>query len=200
MVVLKIRYHHDCFIIKMHYISCFLNLLEENNWNSYYYDLCKNKSKPTEGSLQKQQKTQRLDFGGTPEQTQWFASIHLTKGGHSDPTNKDHAVNSVYDIFSIQVYITFLSIQVHIIIHNVLLCFFRSYLFQFKVLVNFGSQLLFFSISVKHSCKMSTLLCVSEGRGWWVVVVCGGVQLHNWSPRSLKSSTQTRPFPPHIRS
>lgn len=40
----------------MHYISCFLNLLEENNWNSYYYDLCKNKSKPTEGSLQKQQK------------------------------------------------------------------------------------------------------------------------------------------------
>lgn len=74
--------------------------------------------------------------------------------------------------------------------------FFRSYLFQFKVLVNFGSQLLFFSICVKHSCKMSTLLCVSEGRGWWAVVVCGGVQLHNWSPRSLKSSTQTWPFPP----
>lgn len=144
MVVLKIRYHHDCFIIKMHYISCFLNLLEENNWNSYYYDLCKNKSKPTEGSLQKQQKTQRLDFGGTPEQTQWFASINLTKGGHSDPTNKDHAVNSVYDIFSIQVYITFLSIQVHIIIHNVLLCFLGRISFSLRCWLILGHNFYFF--------------------------------------------------------
>lgn len=43
----------------MHYISCFLNLLE-NNWNSYYYDLWKRKEKkeqkPKEQSLQKQQK------------------------------------------------------------------------------------------------------------------------------------------------
>lgn len=38
----KVLYHSDYFIIKMHYISYFLNLLE-NNWNSYYYDLWKKK-------------------------------------------------------------------------------------------------------------------------------------------------------------
>lgn len=105
----------------------------------------------------------------------------------------------MYDIFSIQVYITFLSIQVHIIIHNVLLCFLGR-IFQFKVLVNFGSQLLFFSISVKHSCKMSTLLCVSEGRGWWVVVVGGCVVVSSCTtgPLGLWSRPRKRGhFSPH---
>lgn len=54
MAVFKIHYHHDYFIIKMHYISCFLNLLKGKIWNSYYYALCKNKTRPTKPSLQKQ--------------------------------------------------------------------------------------------------------------------------------------------------
>lgn len=74
------------------------------------------------------------------------------KVGHSDPENKYHAINSVYYIFSIQVYITFLSIQVHIIIHIVLLCLLGCISFIFKVLVNFGSQLygFFFNLSNIH--------------------------------------------------
>lgn len=111
--------------------------------------------------------------------------------GHSDPKNKYHAINSVYYIFSIQVYITFLSIQVHIIIHIVLVCLLVCIFFIFKVLVNFGSQLLFFQF-VKHSCNMSTLLCV--GVTWEERVVVGVVA--GWGPvswRALgpwKSSTQ----------
>lgn len=48
--------------------------------------------------------------------------------GHSDPKKKYHAIYSVYYIFSIQVYITFLSIQVHTVIHIVLLCLSRCWL------------------------------------------------------------------------
>lgn len=50
------------FIIKMHYISCFLNLFGEGgagNWNSYYYDLCKNKNKATKQSLTKKKNGER---------------------------------------------------------------------------------------------------------------------------------------------
>lgn len=86
------------------------------------------------------------------------------------PKNKYHAINSVYYIFSIQVYITFLSIHVHIIIHIVLLWLLGCISVMFKVLVNFGSQLYCLQF-VKHSCNMSTLLCVCGlrgGGGWWV--------------------------------
>lgn len=72
---------------------------------------------------------------------------------------------------------------------------FRLYLFRFKVLVNFGSQLcfaffvvlLFFFCfkSVKHSCNMSTLLCVCRGGvgglQWRV-----GLQLNHWVPSVLE--------------
>lgn len=90
---------------------------------------------------------------------------------------------------------TFLSIHVHIIIHIVLLCILGCIPFIFKVLVNFGSQLYCLQF-VKHSCNMSTLLCVcglrgGGGDGWGPVSLSG--------PRSLKSSTQTQLFP-HIRS
>lgn len=79
--------------------------------------------------------------------------------GHSDPKNKYHAINSVYYIFSIQVYN---HISFYTSTHNHTYCSivsFRLYFIHFKVLVNFGSQLYFFQ-SVKHSCNMSTLLCV----------------------------------------
>lgn len=60
---------------------------------------------------------------------------------------------------------------------------FRLYLFHFKVLVNFGSQLvfffLFFFLSVKHSCNMSTLLCVGGLGEGLVGVVAGGVLSHH---------------------
>lgn len=89
------------------------------------------------------------------------------KVGHSDPKNKYHAINSVYYIFSIQVYITFLSIQVHIIIHIVLLCLLGFISFILRCWLILGHNFIFFFQSVKHSCNMSTLL-VDWGRGQWV--------------------------------
>lgn len=116
------------------------------------------------------------------------------KVGHSDPKNKYHAINSVYYIFSIQVYITFLSIQVHIIIHIVLLCLLGCIFSIFKVLVNFGSQL-FFQF-VKQSCNMSTLLFVCGlGRGG---VVVGRVQ--SYDQTSVRQVFHTNAAVFHIRS
>lgn len=132
-------------------------------------------------------------FWGTQEQTQWLASNHLTKGGHSDPKNKYHAINSVYYIFSIQVYITFLSIQVHIIIHIVLLCLLGC-IFHFKVLVNFGSQLVSLNRSDIHVTSVPFCVSVSCGcssSGCSSGVGMGGVQSHDQALGPWKCSTQT---------
>lgn len=60
------------FIIKMHYISCFLNLFGggRGNWNSYY-DLCKNKNKAVKQSY----KTKNAESccGRNQRQTRWSA-------------------------------------------------------------------------------------------------------------------------------
>ncbi len=65
------------------------------------------------------------------------------KVGHSDPKNKYHAINSVYYIFSIQVYITFLPIQVHIIIHIVLLCLLGCISFILRCWLILGHNFIF---------------------------------------------------------
>lgn len=102
------------------------------------------------------------------------------KVGHSDPKNKYHAINSVYYIFSIQVYITFLSIQVHIIIHIVLLCLLGCISFILRCWLILGHNLFFcFFLSVKHSCNMSTLLCIGRLGEGVVGVVAGGVLSHD---------------------
>lgn len=133
-----------------------------------YGVLCKNITKPTESSLQNKEysvvvleepRKQTIEKKKKPHPTLCFQLSE--KVGHSDPKNKYHALNSVYYIFSIQVYITFLSIQVNIITHCPIV-FFRLYLFRFKVQVNFGSQCFCFIFleSVERCCNMSTLLCV----------------------------------------
>lgn len=66
------------------------------------------------------------------------------KVGRSNPTNKYHAINSVYYIFSIQVYITFLSIQVHIVIHIVLLCLLGCILSCLRCWLILGHNFFFF--------------------------------------------------------
>lgn len=141
---------------------------------------------------------QRLVFWRNPRNRPNISFQPSDRVGHSDPKNKYHAINSVYYIFSIQVYITFLSIQVHIIIHTVLLCLLGCISFIFKVLVNFGSQLFFFFQFVKHSCNMSTLLCVlvDLGAGGWGVVVVGGAR----SRVSLTRPSVLEVCCPHIRS
>lgn len=105
------------------------------------------------------------------------------KVGHSDPKNKYHAINSVYYIFSIQVYITFLSIQVHTVLHIVLLCLIGCISFIFKVLVNFGSQLYFFFFNLSNIHVTWVPFCVlwPGGGGVVGVVVVGGVQSHDWA-------------------
>lgn len=119
------------------------------------------KIKPNRISFTKQNENAASGFWRNPGTDPMINFQPSDKVGHSDPKNKHHALNSVYYIFSIQVYITFLSIQVHIIIHIVLLCLLGCISFIFKVLVNFGSQLYAFQF-VKHSCNMSTLLCVVD--------------------------------------
>lgn len=128
-------------------------------------------------------------LGGNQEQIQWLVSKYLTVGPKKQISCDKF---SVY-IFSIQVYITFLSIHVHVIIHIALLCILCCIPFIYKVLVNFGSQLHCLQF-VKHSCNMSTLLggCGLRGGGGWGPASLPG-------PRSLKSSMQIQLFP-HIRS
>lgn len=142
------------------------------------------KIKPNQqNDLYKTKSERSSSFGGFLERD-WLPTIW-----QSDPKNKYHAINSVYYIFSIQVYITFLSIHVHIIIHIVLLCLLGCLFFIFKVLVNFGSQLYCLQL-VKHSCNMSTLQCVCGLRG----MMCG-VKSHDWTlgPWSLPHKQRCLP-------
>lgn len=118
------------FIIKMHYISCFLNPFGGGkNWNNYY-DLCKNKNKVTK-SLPKQNRTQRLVVVAETEPMISFQTIRSSNPHpNKKKRNKYHAINSVYYSFSIQVYITFLSIHIHTVIHIVLFLSFSLYFFH----------------------------------------------------------------------
>lgn len=112
------------------------------------------------------------------------------KVGHSDPKTKYYAINSVYDIFSIQLCITFLSKQVNTIIHIVLLCL-RVYPFHVKVVVfNFGSRLLFKICQTFMSLECPSVLV--EWRGRW----CTGswFQSYDWALSPMKSSTKAQRF------
>lgn len=131
MAVFKIHNHHGnfFFIIKMHYISCFLNLFWRgggggNNWNSYY-DLCKNKNKNK--TISYKTRSNAVSFCGRKRRhTRWPP---FKPPGPASPTpkfekqkqkQKYHAINSVYYISPYRFYITFLSIHVHRVIHIVL--------------------------------------------------------------------------------
>lgn len=127
IAVFKIHNHHDYFIIKMHYISCFLNLFWRGTIVSYYYYLCKNKANQ-QNDLCKQKE---CSIWFVMEETRNRPNDKLPTIWQSDPKNKYHAINSVYYSLSIQVYITFLSIHVDIIIHIVLLCLLCCILFNF---------------------------------------------------------------------
>jgi len=83
---------------------------------------------------------------------------------------KYHAINSVYYSFSIQVY-DILSIQVHIIIHIVLLCLLGCMPFVLRCWLILGHNFYPFNLSNIH--VIWGLGCILVGMEWWVVVAGG---------------------------
>lgn len=110
VAIFQIQYDCDYFIIKMHYSSCFLNLLGGTIEIVSTIICVKIRQKQQKDVLQNNTENAAsfLLLRGHSERNQQSASNHLTE--------QKYAITSVYYIFSIQVYITFLSIQVHILL------------------------------------------------------------------------------------